>query len=137
MKTHIDVTQEAGKSFYLKETNGSIVMLNLLKFKKIADYSLSKTLEPENEISGEEAYQLYINNMPSFFKEAGSEILFKGKGGSFLIGPETEKWDLVLLVKHKNKKSFLDFASNPDYLKIAGHRTAALEDSRLLPIEEI
>jgi hypothetical protein len=31
----------------------------------------------------------------------------------------------------------LTFATDERYLKIAGHRTAALEDSRLLPIEQI
>jgi hypothetical protein len=30
--------------------------------------------------------------------------------------------------------SFLEFASNPDYLAGIGHRLAALEDSRLLPL---
>lgn len=30
----------------------------------------------------------------------------------------------------------MEFAQSKDYLKHAGHRTAALEDSRLLPISE-
>jgi hypothetical protein len=30
----------------------------------------------------------------------------------------------------------MEFAQDKEYLKTAGHRTAALEDSRLLPIEE-
>jgi hypothetical protein len=33
-------------------------------------------------------------------------------------------------------RAFLEFASNPDYLAGMGHRLAALEDSRLLPIVE-
>lgn len=31
----------------------------------------------------------------------------------------------------------MEFAQNEDYLKYAGHRTAALEDSRLLPTSEV
>jgi hypothetical protein len=31
---------------------------------------------------------------------------------------------------------FLDFAANPEYLAGMGHRAAALEDSRLLPLVE-
>jgi len=136
-KSYFDATPEAGKAFYLKQPEGSVVMLNLLKFKKVADYSQYPDLAPKKEISGAEAYKLYIDNTLPFLKDAGSEVLFKGKGGQFLIGPEAENWDYVLLVKHKSSKKFMEFAVNKAYLKIAGHRAAALEDSRLLPIEEL
>lgn len=94
-------------------------------------------LRPEQEISGEEAYQLYLDSTLPPLQEAGSEILYFGKGRDFLIGPETEKWDAILLVKHQSVKKFMEFAQNEDYLKHAGHRTAALEDSRLLPTTEV
>ncbi len=129
-------TEEAGKDFFLSNTKGPVVMLNLLKFKKIADYSNLQDIAPENEISGEEAYEIYVKHTLPFLKDIGSEVLFKGKGGTFLIGPKAQNWDLVLLVRHADKQKFLGFASNKEYLKIAGHRTAALEDSRLLPIIE-
>lgn len=135
-ETYLTATQEAGKDFYLRQIKGSVVMLNLLKYKQKADYTDSKELSPTNEISGKEAYQLYINHTLPFLKEAGSEVLFYGKGGSFLIGPEAEKWDAILLVKHKSALAFMEFAQHKEYLKGTGHRTAALEDSRLLPMEE-
>jgi hypothetical protein len=69
-------------------------------------------------------------------KDSGGEILFMGKGGSYLIGPTNERWDAMLLIKQNSVKSFLAFESNQEYLKGIGHRTAALEDSRLLPINE-
>ncbi|TYA71584.1 DUF1330 domain-containing protein [Seonamhaeicola marinus] len=133
---YLNATEEAGKTFYLSDISGSFIMLNLLSFKEVADYSNFKTIAPKEDITGAEAYQLYIENTLPFLKEAGSEVIFKGKGGQFLIGPESQKWDLVLLVKHKNKETFLKFATNKEYLKIAGHRTAALKDSRLLPITQ-
>jgi len=46
-------------------------------------------------------------------------------------------WDLVMVIKQKSLNDFLAFATNPDYLKVIGHREAALEDSRLLPTESI
>jgi len=55
---------------------------------------------------------------------------------NFLIGPEHEAWDAILLVEHESVEKFIAFSQNKDYLKNAGHRTAALEDSRLLPITE-
>ncbi|WP_406684046.1 DUF1330 domain-containing protein [Seonamhaeicola sp. MEBiC1930] len=134
--TYLNATEETGKAFYLSEIEGTIVMLNLLKFRKWADYSNFKDIDPGKQTSGEEAYQLYIKNTLPFLKDSGSEVLFQGNAGGFLIGPENQNWDLVLLVKHKSKADFLKFASNKDYLRISGHRTAAIEDSRLLPITE-
>ncbi len=136
MKTnYLHATQEAGKAFYMRQIKGEVVMLNLLKFRAIADYSASPELAQETEITGEEAYKLYIKYTLPLLEKAGSEVIFNGKGGSFLIGPEGENWDLVLLVKHESVAKFMAFANDEEYLKTAGHRTAALEDSRLLPIK--
>ena len=57
-------------------------------------------------------------------------------GGQFLIGPGNERWDAAMLVEQSSPAAFIAFASNPEYLAGIGHRTAALEDSRLLPLEE-
>ena len=111
-------------------------MLNLLRFRKVADYTDFPSLDPGEAISGKDAYQLYMKHTLPFLQEAGGEVVFYGKGGSFLIGPEAEQWDLVLLVRHQSTAAFLAFATNEGYLAIAGHRKAALSDSRLLPIEE-
>ena len=112
-------------------------MLNLLKFNEVADYTAFPELAPETEISGQEAYRLYMKHTLPYLEEAGAEVLFSGKAGSFLIGPESESWDMVILVKHASIQQFLAFARNPGYLQGAGHRTAALLDSRLLPMDEI
>ena len=55
---------------------------------------------------------------------------------NFLIGPNDEYWDAVLLVKQNSVNSFIAFESNEAYMKGISHRTAALEDSRLLPVTE-
>jgi hypothetical protein len=54
-----------------------------------------------------------------------------------LIGPDDEKWDLVMVVRQSNVQSFLAFATNDDYLTGLGHRTAAIDDSRLLLMTEL
>ncbi|NMH89636.1 DUF1330 domain-containing protein [Flavivirga algicola] len=138
MKKYIEVSQEAGMEFYQKfHQKGKIVMLNLLKFRKIADYSELKAIAPEKEISGEEAYKFYMAHTLPFLEKAGSKVLFYGESGSFVIGPTDEKWDMVLLVEHASVSKFMEFAQNEAYLKYAGHRTASLEDSRLLPITQL
>ena len=134
--SYIHPTQEAGKTFYLRGIPGVFSMLNLLRFREVADYSTTPELAPETPISGREAYRLYIAHATPLIRKAGSEVIYSGQGGHFLIGPQEEDWEWVLLVRHQSVAKFMDFASDEAYLKIAGHRTAALSDSRLLPLEE-
>ncbi len=134
MKAYIDVTQEAGADFIRRNIQGPVVMLNMLRFREVANYSAHPDLDPGEEISGRGAYQRYIDHTMPFLRESGSEVLFTGEASHFLIGPAKEQWDQVLLVRHESVAAFLAFASNKEYLKGAGHRTAALADSRLLPI---
>jgi hypothetical protein len=111
-------------------------MLNLLRFRDVADYSATPALAPQVPISGEQAYRLYIEHTLPFLKASGGELLFYGRGGDLLIGPTSERWDAAMLVRQPTVASFLAFASNQGYLSGIGHRTAALEDSRLLPLVE-
>ena len=42
-----------------------------------------------------------------------------------------------MLVSQRSVQSFLAFAQHESYLAGIGHRTAAIEDSRLLPLSEL
>jgi len=131
---YIEATQEAGRLFVMRRIQGPVVMLNLLRFRDMADYSVTPELALPASISGAEAYERYIAHTLPFLEAAGSTVLFSGTGGSWLIGPGGEQWDRALLVQHQSVQAFLAFARNPEYLAGMGHRTAALADSRLLPI---
>ncbi|MFT3935100.1 MAG: DUF1330 domain-containing protein [Chitinophagaceae bacterium] len=133
---YLEPTQESGAAFIKRNMTGQIVMLNLLKFKEFADYSQTPDLAPANTITGEEAFQIYIQQTLPFLRKTGGDILFLGKAGQFLIGPQTEQWDFVMLIRQNSVQDFLAFASDAEYLKVLAHRTAALEDSRLLPLTE-
>jgi uncharacterized protein (DUF1330 family) len=134
MTTHIEPTQAAGAALFRRNISGEIVMLNLLRFREIADYSIAPELAPDQPISGREAYQNYMDFTEPFLRESGGEVIFLGEGGNFLIGPMDEKWDVVMLVRQKSLADFMAFAQNPAYMAGLGHRTAALADSRLLPL---
>lgn len=112
-------------------------MLNLLRFKSVADYSEFPDIAPATNISGAEAYDKYIEHTLPFLQASGGRVLFHGVGGEYLIGPVGTGWDSVLLILQSNLESFMSFASDQAYLNGVGHRTAALEDSRLLPVTEI
>lgn len=115
---------------------GKVVMLNLLRFRAVADYSTAPELAPDEPISGEAAYRLYMSHTMPHLESSGGRLLFYGRGGPFLIGPHDERWDAAMLVEQSSAAAFLAFAANADYLAGIGHRTAALEDSRLLPLDE-
>ncbi|MEZ4670337.1 MAG: DUF1330 domain-containing protein [Anaerolineae bacterium] len=134
---YLDVTQGAGAALFRRQIPGELIMLNLLRFREVADYSSNPELAPAEPISGREAYQKYIDHTLPFLTESGGEIMLLGDGGKYLIGPDDEQWDVVMIVRQKSPQDFMAFSTNEAYKKGLGHRTAALEDSRLLPIVEI
>ncbi len=134
---YIEPTQEQGAAYFGAAPAGPVVMLNLLRFRQVADYSQHPELAPDSPISGEEAYLRYAEHTLPFLAEAGGELLFQGAANAHLIGPTDERWDRVLLVRYPSAQVFLSFATNQAYLAGLGHRSAALEDSRLLPMSPL
>ena len=131
---YLEPTQESGRALMMRQITGGVVMLNLLRFRKVADYSATPHLAPATPISGALAFQRYIDHTLPFLRESGGELLFLGEGGNFLIGPPDERWDMAMLVRQQSIAAFMAFAANEAYLAGMGHRTAAIEDSRLLPL---
>ena len=134
---YLDATQKLGAALFARKIKGEILMLNLLRFREKADYTLNPELAPPQPISGREAYQKYIDHTLPFLEATGGGIVMLGEGGNFLIGPEDEHWHLAMLIRQNSLDDFMSFTRNREYLAGHGHRTAALEDSRLLPLVEI
>jgi len=133
---YLEPTQSSGRSFVSRQIAGEVVMLNLLRFRDYADYSAFPQLAPQSPISGAAAYDLYIEHTLPHLRKSGGDLIFLGHGGHFLIGPTEERWDAAMLVRQRSVGDFIAFASNPEYMAGIGHRVAALEDSRLLPLVE-
>lgn len=131
---YLEVSPEQGTAFFGSPDQGPVVMLNLLRFREWADYGHAPELAPVAPISGAEAYARYMRDMLPLLQRSGGDVVFSGTAGSFLIGPTGESWDHVLLVRQASKASFLAFASDPEAQCVTAHRTAAISDSRLLPI---
>jgi hypothetical protein len=132
----LEPDQASGAALFRRNISGEVVMLNMLRLRDIADYSASPELAPLTPVSGREAFQMYIDHAMPFLKETGGELVLLGNGGQFFIGPGDERWDIVMLVRQSSVESFIAFASHAEYLSGIGHRTAAILDSRLLPIVE-
>lgn len=114
---YLEPTQESGRLFVQRGLSGPVVMLNLLKFRDVADYSSHPDLAPAAPISGSQAFDRYVEHTLPFLWESGGDVLFLGEGGSFLIGPTDECWDRIMLIRQASVASFLSFACHAGYLE--------------------
>jgi hypothetical protein len=131
---HLEPSDANARRLFERGIEGPVTMLNLLRFREEADYAEFPQLAPPSPISGRDAYDRYIRHTIPFLNATGGSLEFIGIGGHYFIGPTDERWDLVMLITQSSVTDFFGFASNADYMAGVGHRTAALEDSRLLPI---
>jgi hypothetical protein len=128
---------EAGRDLFRRNIASEVVMLNLLRFRDIADYVATPELAPAEAISGREAFDHYITHTLPYLEASGGSLLFIGEGGPLFIGPETERWDRAMLVRQSSVENFIAFACHEGYLAGYGHRLAAVADARLLPLVQM
>jgi hypothetical protein len=133
---YLEPSDASARLLFERGIQGPVAMLNLLRFREEADYSASPQLAPPAPICGRAAYDRYVRHTLPFLNDAGGSLELFAVGGHYFVGPADERWDLVMLVTQTSVADFLAFASNEAYLAGIGHRTAALEDSRLLPLVE-
>ena len=110
-----------------------VVMLNLLRFKARAAYPDDSPAEP---CSGFDAYRRYGAGVMPLIKAAGGELVWQGRQSAMLIGPQDKDWHLAALVRYPSAGAFLAMVSSALYQEVSSHRAAALEDSRLIAMEE-
>lgn len=111
------------------EDESPVVMINLLRYRDHSAYPTGFAAEP---CTGREAYQRYGAVVAQLIANAGGRLLWMGSVQSSLIAPETEEWDDAVLVEYPSRKAFLTMVSQPEYQAVSTHRTAALDDSRLI-----
>jgi uncharacterized protein (DUF1330 family) len=126
---------ESWKHCYDKfKGQGKIVMLNLLKFKPTADYTGIEVSNIQKDKTGKETSQYYLKQVRNNIEKTKvGSILYYGESQNFLIGPQNEKWDAVLLIEYDSMDDFVNVIESEAHQKIKGHRKASLEDSRILP----
>lgn len=104
-----------------------VVMLNLLKFRGQANYQ-----DGTPACSGKEAYNTYSKQAFQHLQNIGAEVIWWGDAQASLIAPDGEEWDEVLMVRYPSIQKFVEMVMNPEYQKLSTHRTAALENARLI-----
>lgn len=131
----LDPTAEQIKAFLgHKKSDEPVFMLNLLKFKKRADY-----IDGE-DVSGREAYSRYAKAFGEIVRDSGVDFkpIFGGNLSTFLIGEAGGSqgsdliWDAVAMVRYPNAATMFQLVSSEAYRKIHRHRRAGLQGQLLI-----
>ncbi len=115
---------------------GGFVMLNLFRLRDKPDYSQFPQLKPNKETSSRALFLQYIAEMDTFLDRYGIRRIFLGSGGSLLIGPEAEHWDIVQLVRYPSMEAFVGLSSDKDVEAHVPLRGVSVEDSRIMAMLE-
>ncbi len=110
-----------------------IRMLNLLKFRDIADYGdIPDPAAGAGPSTGAEAYGRYGEIATVEVANVGGSFFYYGRADMTVIGPETDEWDVVAVVEYPSRAAFLEMTSKPSYRAGVFHRTAGLADTRII-----
>lgn len=108
-----------------------IRMINLLKFKDVADYGdVADPAGDNGPSTGADAYRRYGETAMAEVAAVGGSQFYAAASHQTVIGPE--EWDLVAIVEYPSRAAFLEMIGKPSYQAGVFHRTAGLEDTRLI-----
>lgn len=105
-----------------------IVMLNLLKFREMAEYKDGR----DEKISGREAYMRYGAAMRAYVEAGGGRMLLSADLKDVVIGEVSDLWDMVALVEYPSAAAFFAIAASPEVAAIGVHREAGLAGQLLV-----
>ena len=126
------ITPEPGslESFLEKYPQDAPVdMLNLLRFRDQSAYPADFAAEP---CSGAEAYGRYGKGVAPLLEARGAQAIWHGQQAAMLIGPQDKDWHLAVVMRYPTASAFHDMVTSAEYNAVVAHRSAALEDSRLI-----
>lgn len=114
--------QEQIEGFLQGDDDSPIHMVNLLKFKPLAEYEDGR----ESALSGAQAYAIYGQEVQAHIAKVGGKGIFSGQVSRLMLGEVEDLWDAVAIVMYPNKKAMFDMINDPAYVKSAIHRSAGL-----------
>lgn len=115
-----DADQSA--AFFKKADPAPLVMLNLLKFRPLAEYPDGRNVG----MTGREAYGIFAALVHHCLAQVGARVLYSGDVTGVLIGHVDGLWDAVALVHYPSPQAMLAMVTLPDYRGIEVHRLAGL-----------
>jgi hypothetical protein len=134
---HIDPDREAWEIFKALPRGEPIHMLNLIRLKPTAEYPPGHP-DHDGGLSGPEAYRRYGAALAPVFEALRARQVWAGKPQVMVTGPRSEAWDLAFIAEYPTSQAFIDMVRDPHYREhVVPHRTAAVEDSRLLRLQPL
>ena len=123
VKNAVMPNEDQIKEFSEQGEDKPIYMVNLLKFKEKANYPDKR----ETDLTGEEAYAIYAEEVAGHLEKVGGKPLFGGEVERLMLGEVEDLWDKVAIAMYPSRKAMLQMINDPDYIVSAQHRVAGLE----------
>jgi uncharacterized protein (DUF1330 family) len=131
MSGYIDPSRDNWQRFKDLPRDRPIQMLNLIKFRDLAEYPEGHPNHGKG-LTGREAYAIYKQGFQRVVAEDGAAMIWDAPMECVVTGPEGE-WDEAFVMGYPDSASFMKMVKNPEYIAdVVPHRTAALADSRLI-----
>jgi len=131
MTGSIDPSRAQFDAFKALPRDTPIQMLNLVRLKPLAEYPQDHPNHGKG-MSGLEAYRAYGRESAEVFTRVGGRQVWAGRPETVVTGPQDERWDLAFIAEYPNAGAFLAMVTDPGYREVVKHRTAGVEDSRLI-----
>lgn len=134
--SYIDPDRQAWEIFKSLPCDTPIQMLNLVKVKPVADYAADHP-DHGKGLTGLDAYRAYGRTTAAIFARVGGRQIWAGKPEVMVTGPQAEAWDLAFIAEYPSSAAFLEMVRDPQYRLLVAHRSAGVEDSRLLRLSPV
>lgn len=131
MALFIDPSRAHFDAFKALPRDEPIHMLNLLRFRELAEYPGGHEHAGKGW-SGRRAYEQYGAASGPIFRRVGGTVIWRGAFQTMVTGPEGERWDDGFVAQYPGSAAFLEMIKDPAYQLAVTNRTAALVDSRLV-----
>ena len=131
MTVYVDPSRENWEAFKALPRDTPIHMLNLIKFRDLAEYPPDHPNHGKG-LSGREAYAIYGTAFQALVADDGAAMVWKAPLECVVTGPPGE-WDVAFVMGYPNTGAFMAMVKDPHYIaEVLPQRTAAVADSRLI-----
>jgi len=131
MTGYVDPSRENWQAFKDLPRDRPIHMLNLIKFRDLAEYPEGHPNHGKG-LTGREAYAIYYEGFQRVVAQDGAAMVWEAPIECVVTGPAGE-WDEAFVMGYPNSAVFMAMVKNEEYIRdVVPHRTAAVADSRLI-----
>lgn len=131
MTGYVDPSRENWQAFKDLSRDRPIHMLNLIKFRDLAEYPEGHPNHGKG-LTGREAYDIYLEGFQRVVANDGAAMVWEAPMECVVTGPAGE-WDEAFVMGYPNSGIFMAMVKNEEYIRdVVPHRSAAVADSRLI-----